>query len=94
MKRRTLDIIFAGGGVVLAALLLVLGFVLADQQSFAKDYVKSELGAQKITFATADKLTDPEKTWKPGSLKPWKYAKVCVTPTSARRASWCKRTPT
>ena len=68
MKRRTLDIIFAAGGVLLAALLVVLGFVLADQQSFAKDYVKGELGAQKISFATADKLTDGEKTWKPGSV--------------------------
>ncbi len=68
MKRRTLDIILAAGGLVVAALLVVLGFVLADQQSFAKDYVKGELGAQKISFATSDKLTDPEKTWKPGSV--------------------------
>ena len=68
MKRRTLDIIFAGGGVLLAALLVVLGFVLADQQSFAKDYVRGELSAQKITFATSEKLTEPEKTWKPGSV--------------------------
>lgn len=68
MKRRTLDIIFSVGGVLLAALLVVLGFVLADQQSFAKDYVKGELGAQRITFATAENLKEDEKTWKPGSV--------------------------
>lgn len=67
MKRRTLDIIFAGGGVVVAITLVVLGLVLADQQAFAKDYVKEQLGSQKITFATAEKLTDAEKNWKPGS---------------------------
>ena len=67
MKRKTLDIIFSGGGLVLALLLLVLGLVLNDQQSFAKDYVKEQLGSQKIVFSTADKLTDEEKNWKPGS---------------------------
>ena len=74
MKRRTLDIIFAGGGVVLAAVMVVLGLVLADQQSFAKDYVKTELGDQKIVFAQADKLTDEEKNWKPGSKCLTEYA--------------------
>ena len=68
MKRRTLDIIFAAGGVLLAALLVVLGFVLADQQSFAKDYVKGELSAQKISFAPAENLKEEEKNWKPGSV--------------------------
>ncbi len=67
MKRRTLDTIFAGGGLLVAALLVVLGFVVAGQAAFATNYVKEELGAQKITFATADKLTDAEKNWKPGS---------------------------
>jgi hypothetical protein len=64
MKRRTLDIIFAGGGAVLAVLFLVLGYVLADQASFASSYVKDQLGQQKITFVTADKLTDADLTWK------------------------------
>ncbi|TMB78555.1 MAG: hypothetical protein E6J52_04435 [Chloroflexi bacterium] len=67
MKRRTLDIIFASGGVLVAALLVVLGFALTTQYAFATDYVKGELGAQKITFATADKLTAEETSWKPGS---------------------------
>lgn len=67
MTRRTLDTIFVGGGLLVAALLVVLGFALAGEQAFATNYVKEELGAQKITFATADKLTDAEKNWKPGS---------------------------
>jgi hypothetical protein len=49
-------------------LLLVLGFVLADQASFAKSYVKDQLSEQKITFATEDKLTEEETSWKPGSV--------------------------
>jgi hypothetical protein len=67
VKRRTLDIIFSGGGVLFAVLLLVLGFVLRDQYDFAKDYVKTELGAQRITFAAAADLKPDETSWKPGS---------------------------
>ena len=67
MRRRSLDTVFAVGCLVAALLLGVLGLALSGQQSFATDYVKGELGAQKITFAPADKLTDAEKTWKPGS---------------------------
>lgn len=67
MKRRTLDLIFASGGLMVAVLLAALGLALFTQYSFAMDYVSEELGAQKITFTTADKLTDAEKNWKPGS---------------------------
>ncbi|HKY51049.1 MAG TPA: hypothetical protein VJP45_07320, partial [Candidatus Limnocylindria bacterium] len=61
MKRRTLDIIFATGGLVLAALLVGLGAAVLGESSFAREYVREELSAQKITFTTADKLTDVEK---------------------------------
>lgn len=67
MSRRTLDFVFAGGGAIVAVLLLVLGFVLADQASFADSYVRNQLGEQKITFTAADKLTAEEKGWKSGS---------------------------
>ena len=67
MKRKTLDIIFATGGLLLAAVLIALGTALAGEATFARDYVRTELGAQKITFTAADKLTDYEKTWQPGS---------------------------
>lgn len=67
MRRRTLDTIFAGGGLLVAVLLAFFGLALAGEHTFATNYVKEELAAQKITFATADKLTDSEKNWKPGS---------------------------
>jgi hypothetical protein len=68
MQRRTLDIIFAGGGLLVAVILVGLGFALLTQYTFAQDYVKEELSAQKITFATADKLTAEETSWKAGSV--------------------------
>jgi hypothetical protein len=61
MKRRTLDIIFSVGGLLLATLLLVLGLVMQNQADFAKSYVSDQLSAQKITFTPADKLAEPEK---------------------------------
>jgi len=67
MSRKALDIVFSAGAAVLAVAMLILGIVLLDQQQFADDYVTEELTAQKITFAAEDKLTEEEKTWKPGS---------------------------
>jgi hypothetical protein len=68
MKRRTLDIIFASGGLVVAVILAALGFAIFTQYQFATDYAKTELSAQKITFTAADKLTAEETSWKPGSV--------------------------
>lgn len=61
MKRRTLDILFSAGGLVLAILLLVVGIVLTSNANFAKNYVTTQLSEQHITFATVDKLSDHEK---------------------------------
>jgi len=61
MKRRTLDIVFSVGGLVVAALILVLGLVLQNQADFADTYVKDQLTAQQITFTPEDKLTEEEK---------------------------------
>jgi hypothetical protein len=61
MRRRTLDIVFSVGGLLLALLLVVLGLVMQNQASFAQDYVNGQLTAQKITFTPADKLTAEEK---------------------------------
>lgn len=74
MKRRTLDIIFASGGALLAIAMLVLGLVLMDQYNWGKDYVKEELSQQKIYFPAADKLTEEEKNWQPGSACLTEYA--------------------
>jgi hypothetical protein len=61
MKRRTLDILFSTGGVLLAGLLLIAGIVLSSNANFANNYVKDQLSQQHITFTPADKLTDEEK---------------------------------
>jgi hypothetical protein len=61
MKRRTLDIMFSTGGLVLAALLLVMGVVLTSNANFARNYVTTQLSEQNITFKTADALTAEEK---------------------------------
>jgi hypothetical protein len=61
IRRRTLDIAFSIGGLLLALLLFALGAVLQNQASFAKDYVAAQMAQQKITFTAADKLTDEEK---------------------------------
>jgi hypothetical protein len=54
LKRRTLDVIFSGGLLVLAGLLLVAGLVLSSNASFANNYVTDQLSQQNITFKTAD----------------------------------------
>lgn len=62
MKRRTLDLLASAGGLLVASLLLVAGIVLNSNATFARNYVADQLGDQKITFATLDRLTDEEKT--------------------------------
>ena len=61
MKRRTLDLVFSIGGAALALLLLILGLVLQNQASFAKDYVHDQMAEQKITFTPVQGLSDEEK---------------------------------
>jgi len=61
MKRRTLDLMFSVGGLVLAGLLLVMGIVLTSNANFAKNYTHDQLIAQGIKFKTADTLTAEEK---------------------------------
>jgi hypothetical protein len=60
MTRRTLDIIFATGGILVAGLILVLGLVLQNQANFANDYVHDQLAAQQITFTPASALQPAE----------------------------------
>jgi hypothetical protein len=61
MKRRTLDVLFSAGGVLLAAMLFVMGVVLTSNANFAKSYVHDQLSQQNIVFKTADTLTPEEK---------------------------------
>lgn len=56
MKRRTLDLLFSIGGLLLGLLLLVLGLVLQNQADFASSYVEDQLSQQRITFAAEENL--------------------------------------
>ena len=60
MKRRTLDLIFAVGGALIALLIVVLGLVLQNQADFAKNYVHDQLAQQKIVFTPAKFLSAEE----------------------------------
>ena len=62
MKRRTLDMIFSAGGVAVAILLVLLGFVFKTNADFADSYVHEQLAEQKISFTAAEFLSDEEKT--------------------------------
>jgi hypothetical protein len=61
MRRRTLDILFSIGGMALAGLLVILGFVMTSNANFSKDYVHDQLAQQKITFKKVADLTAEEK---------------------------------
>jgi hypothetical protein len=61
MRRKTLDLIFSIGGLLLAGLLLVLGLVLQNQADFAKDYVRNQLSEQRIVFTPVANLSPQEK---------------------------------
>ena len=61
MKRKTLDILFSLGGLVLAGLLLVAGLVLTSNANFARTYVADQLSQQNVVFTPADKLSAEEK---------------------------------
>jgi hypothetical protein len=84
MSRKALDILFSTGGALLAITMLVLAFVLADQNAFADDYVKTELGSQKITFATTEEL-EKDAAANPGNaVTDWKEGSVCLTENAGK----------
>lgn len=61
MKRRTLDLMFSVGGLIVAGLLLVMGVVLSGNADFAEDYTRDQLAAQQISFKPVSALTEEEK---------------------------------
>lgn len=61
MNRRSLDLTFSFGGLIVAILLAAAGFTFKANADFAKDYVHDQLSAQKITFTPAANLADEEK---------------------------------
>ena len=54
--------IFSAGGVAVAILLVLLGFVFKTNADFADSYVHEQLSEQKISFTAAEFLSDEEKT--------------------------------
>lgn len=82
MKRRTLDIIFSVGGVVLAVGFLALGLVLWNEGSWGDDYVADQLGEQKIVFATMEELekdeANPENTKNIAKITEWRSGSACL----------------
>ena len=89
MKRRTLDLFFASGGLVVAVILAALGYAVSTQAQFATDYAATELGAQKIVFTDAAKLTAEEKDWKAGSVCLTTFAGQTMT-TGAQAECYAK----
>ena len=54
--------IFSAGGVAVAILLVLLGYVFKTNADFADSYVHDQLAEQKISFTAAEFLSDEEKT--------------------------------
>ena len=53
--------VFSAGGVAVAILLVLLGFVFKTNADFADSYVHDQLAQQKISFTAAEFLSDEEK---------------------------------
>src|SRR3954453_17388471 len=57
VKRRTIDSVLIGFGVVATAAFLVAGFLLSWGHDFSSDYVTRGLSSQNITFPSPAELT-------------------------------------
>ena len=62
LKRRTIDSVFVGFGVVLIMVLVVAGGLLTWGANFAKGYVDDELCSQNIAFPPASALQEEGRT--------------------------------
>jgi hypothetical protein len=62
LKRRTIDSILIGFGVVAMAAFAVAGVLLSWGHSFSSDYVTKELSSQNISFPSAEALTKDGRT--------------------------------
>ena len=61
-KRRTIDTVLIGFGVVATAAFAVAGGLLTWGHNFSSDYVGDELSSQNITFPSAEELTAEGRT--------------------------------
>jgi hypothetical protein len=62
VKRRTIDKVLIGVGVVATAAFAVAGGLLLWGHNFSSDYVGKELASQNISFPNAQALTDGGRT--------------------------------
>ena len=62
LKRRTIDSILIGFGVVAGVAFVVAGGLLTWGHNFSSDYVTNELSSQNITFPSAEELTAQGRT--------------------------------
>ena len=62
IKRRTIDSVLIGFGVVAMAAFAIAGVLLTWGHSFSNDYVTKELSSQNITFPSAEALTEDGRT--------------------------------
>jgi hypothetical protein len=62
VRRRTIDRILIGFGIVATVAFAIAGGLLLWGNQFASDYVGDELSSQNITFPTADALTEEGRT--------------------------------
>jgi len=62
LKRRTIDSILIGFGVVATAVFVVAGGLLTWGHNFSSDYVTKELSSQNITFPSAEELNAQGRT--------------------------------
>jgi hypothetical protein len=62
LKRRTIDSLLIGVGVVMAVVLAISGALLMWGSNFAEDYVYDELSSQNIVFPPAEALEEEGRT--------------------------------
>src|SRR5262245_19235231 len=58
VRRRTIDLVLIGAGVVVTAVLAAAGGLLTWGSNFAEDYVSDELSSQGIFFPDAASLEE------------------------------------
>jgi len=58
LKRRTIDSVLIGFGLVAAVAFAIAGVLLTWGHNFSADYVHDELASQNITFPSAEALTE------------------------------------
>jgi hypothetical protein len=61
MHRRPIDVVFSIGFFAAAALLAVVGFVMADQSQFLDSHVEDQVRDLNVAFPTRDVMTDQER---------------------------------